>query len=121
MGKPEAARLAPALNISTSSDKPSFSFGEGTDYADKSEYTTKALVFSITDVTFEREAGFEGADRWSVTIHAQDGREPQLMTFGTNPKRNDLMEALMAHIAAHGPVDATLVKSGNAYYFKNVH
>jgi hypothetical protein len=98
-----------------------FSFSTGAPYADKDEYISKNLVFTINAIEYQAEAGFEGGPRWSVTVSPSDGRPDEVITLQANPKRDDQLRAARDHIAAHGPIqNIRLTKSGKAYYFDTV-
>ncbi len=103
----------------TSHDEVEFSFSSGAEYADKDEYVTKRLVFAITVIEFQEGAGYEGADRWSITVSPEDGQPDEIIELQSNDKRDAQLRAAAEHIAKHGPiVNTRLVKSGKAYYFR---
>lgn len=96
-----------------------FSFGSGQAYADNAEYAEKALPFDILSIAFEPGRGFEGHDRWAVTVQAE-GRAPEILTLGANPKRDEELRAAQAHLKRKGAIKSVrLVRSGNAYYFRS--
>ena len=96
-----------------------FSFSTGALYADKDEYVSKKLVFTINTIEFQEGRGFEGADRWAVTVSVDDGRPDEIITLQSNDERDAELQSAAAHIENHGPIDkTTLVKSGKAYYFR---
>ena len=98
-----------------------FSFSSGALYADKDEYIAKKLVFTIKAIEFEEHGGFEGAPRWTITVSVDDGRPDDLITLQSNERRDAELQAAADHIAKHAPIrSAQLVKSGKAYYFRNV-
>lgn len=99
-----------------------FSFGEhGAGYAQKDEYATKGLIFDIEEVKYEEGAGFDGADRWAVSVRRHDSKEVEIVTLGSNEKRDEQMQAALDYIETHGLVkNVTLKKSGRAYFFENV-
>lgn len=97
-----------------------FSFSNAVPYADKSEYISKELTFSVVAIEFEPERGYEGADRWAVTVESEDGRGREIVTFGSNEKRDEQMRKAQAYLARHGSIRGVhLRKSGNAYYLDN--
>ena len=53
-----------------------FSFGSGHAYADNAEFASKGLRFDILEIKFEPGRGYEGHDRWLVTVKVAD-REPE--------------------------------------------
>ena len=115
---PQAARREGA---SAAGDAAEFSFSTAGFYADKDEYLSKGLVFSITAVEFQESAGFEGTDRWAVGVSVSDGRPDEIITLQSNEGRDAELEAAAAHIAKHGPIRNTqLVKRGKAFYFRKV-
>ena len=69
-------------------------------YADKDEYIAKNLTFTIKHIKFQAGAGFEGADRWAVTVAAEDGRPDEIITLQSNEKRDAELQAAAAHIEA---------------------
>ena len=89
-------------------------------YASKDEHIDKGLLFDIHGVEFQREQGFEGADRWLLTIetHYPNGKiVNEIMSFGPNQKRDEQMSAAIVYIKKNGPVEhCRLAKSGNAQY-----
>jgi hypothetical protein len=104
---------------STSNGTTEFSFSAAPLYADKDEFLGKNLVFTIKGVEFQEGAGFEGADRWAVTVSPSDGRLDEIITLQSNDNRDDQLRAAADHINKHGPIPNTkLVKSGKAYYFR---
>lgn len=112
----------PRNQINKVNDKPGsqFTFGSGTIYADKSEYIEKDLVFTIVSIQHEAGRGFDGDDRWAVSVVPADGRIAEIITFSCNAKRDEQLQAAKAHIKEHGPIkDVRLRKSGNAYYLEN--
>jgi hypothetical protein len=114
-------RTAREARISTTAhDEAEFSFSSGGDaYADLDEYIAKGLVFTIKDAAFQPQAGYEGANRWAITVSPDDGRPDEIITLQSNEKRDAELKAAAAHIAKHGPISNTkLVKSGKAYYFR---
>jgi hypothetical protein len=95
-------------------------FAGGAPYADKDEYLSKALVFVIVTIEFEEGRGYEGADRWAVTVETGDGRGREIITLGANKRRNEQMRAARDHIAKRGPICGVCLKrSGRAYYLAN--
>jgi hypothetical protein len=90
-------------------------------YADKDEYISKSLVFTINKVYYQEEAGYEGANRWAVYVQPDDGRPEEIITLQCNTKRDGELFQALDHIADHGPIrNVQLVKSGKAYYFRNL-
>jgi hypothetical protein len=103
----------------TTNGSAEFSFSTGALYADKDEYVSKKLVFTINGIDFQEKRGFEGADRWAVTVSANDGRPDEIITLQSNDERDADLQSAAAHIENHGPIgNTTLVKSGKAYYFR---
>ena len=103
----------------TSSNTTEFSFSTGAIYADKDEYISKRLIFTIKAIEFQEKRGFEGADRWSVTASFDDDRPDEIVTLQSNNERDAELWAAAAHIENQGPIPNTvLVKSGKAYYFR---
>lgn len=93
-----------------------FSFGSGRLYANNDEYAEKGLLFDILSIEFEPGKGYEGRDRWALTLKAKD-REPELMTLGSNPKRDEELRRAQAHLKRGGTLkNVRLRRSGNAYY-----
>jgi hypothetical protein len=114
------AQPARAERASTSHDSTEFSFSSVPLYAEKDEYLAKTLIFTIKEIEFQENAGFEeGTDRWAVTVSPNDGRPDEIITLQANEKRDAELEAAAAHIKEHGPIpNHKLVKSGKAYYFR---
>jgi hypothetical protein len=102
-------------------DAAEFSFSKGPFYADKDEYIAKGLIFIIKSIERQPGAGYEGTDRWAITVTVDDGRPDEIITLQCNEKRDAELEAAAAHIRTHGPIqNAQLVKAGKAYYLRNV-
>ena len=102
------------------SDSTGFSFSGGPLWAEKDEYIAKGLSFSMNQVEHQPKAGFEGADRWAITVSVDDGRPDEIITLQSNEGRDAELKAAAAHIAKHGPIhNVKLVKRGKAYYFRN--
>jgi hypothetical protein len=96
-----------------------FSFSSGALYGDKDEYVAKGLIFTIKAVAFQPTAGYDGADRWAVTVSPDDGRPDEIITLQSNQNRDAELKAAAAHITKHGQIRNTkLVKSSKAYYFR---
>lgn len=96
-----------------------FSFGSGPRYADKAQYAEKKLLFTILAIAFEPGRGYEGADRWAVTVQVE-GRESEIITLESNPKRDEELHTAQSHLKRKGPIKGVrLVRSGNAYYFRS--
>ena len=104
----------------SSQDDAEFSFSNGVLYADKDEYIDKNLTFTIKQIEFQPGAGFEGADRWAITVAADDDRPDEIITLQSNDRRDAELQAAAAHIEDRGPIrNKKLGKSGKAYYFRN--
>lgn len=98
------------------SDDCEFSFGSGKTYADNEEYASKGLQFAILDIAFEPGKGYEGRDRWALTVNCAD-REPEILTLGSNPKRDEQLREAQAHLKRGGSLkNVRLRQSGTAYY-----
>jgi hypothetical protein len=114
------AKSAPARDgRTTEKEPPDFSFSIGILYADKDECVSKNRIFTIHRINFEQNAGFDGGDRWAVTVSYDDGRESEIITLGSNDRRDAELRAAAVHIERHGPIpNARLVRFGKAYYFR---
>jgi hypothetical protein len=96
-----------------------FSFGSGSAYADAAEYAEKALTFDILAVVFEPKRGFEGRDRWALTVQVK-GRDPEILTLGSNPKRDEQLRQAEAYLKRGGVIkNKRLRLSGGAYYLED--
>ena len=94
-----------------------FSFGSGLAYADNAEYASKGLRFEILEIKFEPGRGFEGQDRWVIKVKVAD-REPEQLSLGSNPGRDEQLREAQAHLARGGIIEnVQLRQSGKAYYF----
>ncbi len=97
-----------------------FVFQSGLPYADKDEYTAKALVFDIKAISFEPNGGFEGQDRWVLRVLCHDGRGEQLLSLGSNAKRDEQLHNAKAFIEKKGPIKNSRLKlAGKAYFLEN--
>jgi hypothetical protein len=98
-----------------------FSFSTVPLYADKDEYVSKKLVFTIKSIDYEEHGGFEGAPRWSITVTVDDGRPDEIITLQANEKRDQQLQAARAHLEARGPIqNVQLVKRGKTFYFNTI-
>jgi len=102
-------------------DATEFSFSSGAKYAVKEDYLAKHVIFAITAIEYQEDAGFDGAPRWAVTVTPDDGDTVEIITLQSNDKRDTEMRTAAEHIAKHGPIrNVRLVKHGKAYYFETV-
>ena len=101
----------------TSGHNDEFSFGSGRVYADNAEYASKNIPFDILAIEFEPGRGYEGQDRWAVTVKAPDhGRE--VLVLGSNPGRDEELKRAQAHLERGGPLtNRRLRRFDKAYYF----
>ena len=77
---------------------------------------SKGLTFDILAIAFEAGRGYEGKDRWALTVKAAD-RESEILTLGSNPKRDEqLRKRKRTSTAAARSITSGSVMSGNAYY-----
>jgi hypothetical protein len=104
-------------NSTVSETVEKFSFGSGHAYVDNAELASEGLRFDILEIKFEQGRGFEGRDRWIITIKIGD-REPELISLGSNPGRDQQLRDAQAHLARGGKIEnVRLRQSGKAYYF----
>ena len=93
-----------------------FLFGAGRSFADNDEYASKGITFDILAIAFEPGRGFEGRDRWSITVKAAD-RESEILSLGSNPGRDEELRTAQAHLEKGGAItNKRLRLSGKAYY-----
>lgn len=98
------------------SGETNFSFGSGNVYGDVSDYVSEKRTFDILAVAFEAGRGYEGRDRWALTVKAAD-REPEILTLGSNPSRDEQLRSAQAHLDGGGTIkNKRLRMSSNAYY-----
>ncbi len=94
-----------------------FSFGSTGSFADNDEFVSKDLAFDILAIAFEPGRGYEGGDRWAITVKVSD-RDCEVMTLGANAKRNEQLREAQAHLERGGSIkNARLRRVKNAYYF----
>jgi hypothetical protein len=94
-----------------------FSFGSSHSYGDNAEYASKGLGFDIPAIAYEVGRGIEGRDRWAITVKVAD-REAEVLTLGSNPKRDKELRAAQAHLERGGSItNKRLRLSDGAYYF----
>jgi hypothetical protein len=116
--KPQPARDTRAPSTK---DATAFSFSSASKYAVKDDYLAKHVIFAITAIEYQEDAGFDGAPRWAVTVTPDDGETVEIITLQSNDKRDAEMRTAAEHIAKHGPIhNVRLVKHGKAYYFETV-
>lgn len=93
-----------------------FSFGSGRAYVDNAEVASKGLAFDILAIVREPGRGFDGKDRWSLTVKAAD-RDCEILTLGCNPKRDEEFAAAQKHLERGGTItNKRLRLSAGAYY-----
>ena len=93
-----------------------FSFGSGRSFADNAEYANKALAFDVLGIVRETGRGYDGKDRWALTVKAAD-RGCEILTLGCNPKRDEELAKAQAHLERCGTItNKRLRLSGSAYY-----
>jgi hypothetical protein len=93
-----------------------FSFGSARAYADNVEYADNGTTFDVLAIVHETGRGYDGKDRWALTVKAAD-RDGEILTLGCNPKRDEELVAAQAHLARGGAIKGKrLRRSGNAYY-----
>jgi len=98
-----------------------FSFGLGKPYANNDEYAEKGLLFDILSIEFEPGKGFEGRDRWALTVKAKD-RDPEVLSLNSNPRRDEQLRSAQAHLQRGGKSSNKRLRlSGNAYYLTDGH
>lgn len=96
-----------------------FSFGSGRKFADNAEYASKGIRFDILAIAYETGKGYEGQNRWAITVKAAD-REAEVLSLGSNPGRDTELQAAQAHFDRGGFLkNKRLVRRGNAYYFSD--
>src|ERR1700684_1174040 len=84
-----------------SNQDETFSFGSGKPYASNDEYAAKGLLFEILSIEFEPGKGYDGRNRGALAVKVKD-REPELMTLGSNPKRDQELQRAQAHLTRGG-------------------
>jgi hypothetical protein len=116
-------KAQPARDARTPStqDATAFSFSSGAKYAVKEDYLAKHVIFAITAIEYQEDAGFDGAPRWAVAVTPDDGETAEIITLQANDKRDTEMRTAADHIVKQGPIrNVRLVKHGKAYYFETV-
>jgi hypothetical protein len=94
-----------------------FSFGSGHQYLDNAELASEGLHFDILEIKFDPGRGYQNQDRWLITIKFPEG-EPELLSLGSNPGRDQQLREAQAHLARGGKItNVRLRQSGKAYYF----
>jgi hypothetical protein len=115
------AQPARDTRAQSTKDATEFSFSSGAKYAVKEDYLAKHVIFAITAIEYQEDAGFDGAPRWAVTVTPDDGETAEIITLQANDKRDSEMRTAADHIAKNGPIrNVRLVKHGKAYYFETV-
>jgi hypothetical protein len=100
-----------------SAPKKTFSFGTNRLYGDCAEYAEKGYVLDFVAIDFEPGRGYDGADRWAVTVKVQ-GRDPEVLSLTDNPKRAEQLRAAQAYLKRGGKItNKRLRLIGNAFYF----
>lgn len=85
---------------------------------EKKALASSKQVFAIKSVEFQEGQGYEGKDRFLVTIELAD--EEKLLSFqhGSVESRDEMLAKLSKHVAENGPEYATLKKAGRAFLFE---
>lgn len=73
----------------------------GHPYANARELAARGTAFRVTAATFEPGQGYQGGDRWNLTIVTSFG-ETRSLTLAANPTRAGYMTALAKIVAAFG-------------------
>lgn len=103
-------------NRSVSETSTNFSFGSGRLFADNTEYADKGLTFDVLAIARESGRGYDGKDRWALTVKVAD-RDCEILTLGCNPGRDEELTKAQAHLEAGGTImNKRLRLSGGAYY-----
>jgi len=103
-------------NTGVAETSTNFSFGSGRSFADNAEYAEKGLAFDVLAIAREIGQGFDGKDRWALTVKAAD-RDCEILTLGCNPKRDEELAKAQAHLERGGTItNKRLRLSGSAYY-----
>jgi hypothetical protein len=93
-----------------------FSFGSGRAYVDNAEYADNRTTFDVLAIVREAGRGYDGKDRWALTVKAAD-RDAEILTLGCNPKRDEELAKAQAHIERGGTItNKRLRLSDGAYY-----
>jgi hypothetical protein len=88
-------------------------------FGDNDEYASKGIIFDILAIAFEQGRGYDGKDRWLITVKAAD-REREILSLGSNPKRDEELHAAQVHLERGGTItNKRLRLTGNAYYFSD--
>lgn len=96
-----------------------FSFGSGHSYADNDAYASENLTFDVLAIAREPGCGYDGKDRWAISVKAAD-RDCEILTLGCNPKRDEELAAAQAHLARGGSIkNKRLHRSGTAFYLRD--
>ncbi|MFY9738287.1 MAG: hypothetical protein WAK11_04455 [Candidatus Cybelea sp.] len=103
-------------NTSSAESAENFSFGSGSVYGDVADYISENRTFDILAIAFEAGRGYEGGDRWALTVKAAD-RETEILTLGSNPNRDEQLRPAQAYLDGGVTIkNKRLRMSGNAYY-----
>ena len=86
-------------------------------YADNAEFARQRnLTFEVLAIEREPGRGYDGKDRWALTVKATD-RDYEILTLGCNPKRDEELAAAQAHLERGGTItNKRLRLSDGAYY-----
>lgn len=69
----------------------------------------------------ETGRGYDGKDRWAITVKAAD-RDCEILTLGCNLKRDEELAKAQTHLEAGGTItNKRLRLSGNAYYLADAN
>ncbi len=96
-----------------------FSFGSGTAYVKPEEIARTGLPFDISSIEFQPNRGFEGRDRWALSIQRPD-HDPEILTLGSNPGRDAQLKEAQAFLERGGSLrNIRLALRGNTYYLND--
>lgn len=103
----------------TAEQDENFSFGSNETYAKAADYARERTAFDVLAVAFEPKRGYEGRDRWALTVQPA-GRDPEILTLGSNEKRDQELRGAQEHLKRGGLIKKKRLRlSRGAYYLEN--
>jgi hypothetical protein len=115
MGRNASAKPTTTKGISGTEN---FSFGSGRTFGENEEYANLGITFDILAIVLEPGRGYEGRDRWAITVKAAD-RGEQILSFGSNPGRDEELRAAQDHLKNGGTITNKRLRLKDGAYYIN--
>ena len=84
----------------------------------KRGYANLGITFDILAIVLEPGRGYEGRDRWAITVKAID-RDEQTLSLGSNPGRDEELRAAQDHLKNGGTITNKRLRLKDGAYYIN--